>query len=136
LIVADASLVIAWLLGEPQHAPANAVFDQLAREPLIVPANWPAEIGNSLRKACRTGRLRIDEIEPLTTWLELFRVSIAPPIAVTQIGALAQFAIDASLSTYDAAYLRLAIDRALPLATVDGDLRAAAARVNVRLLSE
>ena len=36
MIVADASLVIAWLLDEPQHAPANAVFDQLAREPLLV----------------------------------------------------------------------------------------------------
>ncbi|MDR1767929.1 MAG: type II toxin-antitoxin system VapC family toxin [Propionibacteriaceae bacterium] len=43
-------------------------------------------------------------------------------------------AADHHLTAYDAAYLSLAIDLDLPLASLDRDLRAAAAEAGVRVL--
>ena len=43
-------------------------------------------------------------------------------------------AIRHQLTTYDAAYLELALRRELPLATLDADLRRAARREKTRLL--
>jgi predicted nucleic acid-binding protein len=134
LIVVDASLVLAWLLAEPNHAPANDAFDRLSEQSLSVPANWPAEIANGFRKAFRTGRLQRDEIAPLADRLALLSIKVAPPPRGTDVAALTSFAIDCNLSAYDAAYLRLAIDLGLSLATVDQPMRAAASRLNVPLL--
>jgi predicted nucleic acid-binding protein len=134
VIVADASLVLAWLLQEPDHAPANDAFDGLARQSLAVPANWPMEIANGLRRAFRTGRLRREEIALLGDRLAVLGINVAPPISGTDIAALTMFAIDCNLSAYDAAYLRLALDLDLNLATVDSSLRAAAGRLDVPVI--
>ena len=40
------------------------------------------------------------------------------------------------LTSYDAAYLDLALNRGLPLATLDKELRAAAKKIGVKLLPE
>ena len=55
-----------------------------------------------------------------------------PALALRTILVLAR---GQGLTTYDAAYLDLAMREGLPLATQDGDLRLAAARVGVELIS-
>lgn len=44
-------------------------------------------------------------------------------------------AAEGALTAYDAAYLELAVREAIPLATLDDDLRAAARRSGVRLVA-
>ena len=134
MIVADASLVLAWLLEEPEHAPVGDAFDSLAVQPLVVPANWSAEIANGLRKAYRTGRLDRDDIVRLVDRLAVLDVQVAPPARASEIAALTMFAIDSSLSAYDAGYVRLALARQVSLATLDQSMRAAARRANVPLI--
>lgn len=134
MIVADASLVLAWLLEEPEHAPVGDAFDSLATQPLVVPANWSAEIANGLRRACRNGRLHRDDIFPLVDRLAVLDVRVASPARTSDIAALAMLAMETSLSAYDAGYVRLALDRQISLATVDRPMRAAARRLNVPLI--
>ena len=50
MIVVDASLFAAWLLNQPSHGPDDAVWDTLTAEAVFVPADWPDEIANALRR--------------------------------------------------------------------------------------
>lgn len=134
MIVADASLIIAWLLNESVHAASDTELARILDEPIIVPANWPAEVANAVRKAWRTGRLRREDIDRLILRLGTFELQVAPPIPIGQIGPLLSFAIEFELSTYDAGYVRLALETRSTLATVDRQMRAAAARLRLPLL--
>jgi len=134
LIVVDASLTAAWLLDEPSFAPASDLFDLLASESILVPAHWPTELGNALRKAVRTGRLSNKELAPLIERLALFDIAVAAPISVKDVESLIHFALDHRLSVYDAAYVQMAAAQRLALVTVDRAMRAAAARLKISLL--
>jgi predicted nucleic acid-binding protein len=136
LIVLDASLMLAWLLEESEHAWAEIVYNRLARETLLTPANWPLEIANGMRRALRTGRLKLHELEAMVDKLGLLDISVAPPIGMRQIARLTAYAIDHGLSAYDAGYLGLAAESGAPLATFDKAMRSAAKRARIRLLPE
>jgi predicted nucleic acid-binding protein len=131
LIVIDASLAAAWLLHEADAVPTAALIGSLATEPIVVPAHWPGEIGNALRRAVRTKRITIAEIEPIVRRLTLLSISVAQPLAISDIGHLVRFALDHGLSTYDAAYIRLAEMQRVPLATLDNAMKTAARKVGV-----
>lgn len=134
MIVVDASLTAAWLLDEPSFAPASDLFDLLASESILVPAHWPTEIGNALRKAVRMGQLSNTEVAPLVERLAGFDIVVATPISPNECGMLIQLALEHRLSVYDAAYVQMAAAQRLTLVTVDRAMRAAAARLNVPLL--
>lgn len=64
----------------------------------------------------------------------------ALPISVEASGLWSNVQLEAparkwNLSSYDAAYLDLALRKSVPLASIDADLRKAAATVGVELLS-
>jgi predicted nucleic acid-binding protein len=56
------------------------------------------------------------------------------PLAAEQAGSIMVFARAHCLSIYDASYLALAYRRALPLATLDSNLKRAAKDAGVELL--
>jgi predicted nucleic acid-binding protein len=134
LIVVDASLFAAWLLNEPSYGPEEAVWDVLIAETLFVPSHWPNELANALRRAVRTKRIRMDEVDPIAERIALFDISFATPTPVHEIGRLAKEALDHDLSAYDMTYVRLAQEHQFPLATVDRAMRRAATRLNIPLL--
>jgi predicted nucleic acid-binding protein len=134
LIVVDASLFTAWLLNEPRHGPEDAVWDLLSASTMFVPAHWPNEIANALRKAVRTKRLLMDEIPLIAECVSTFDIRFAGPTSIDQIGVLTQEALDHALSAYDMIYLRLAREHQLPLATIDQAMRRAAQSLQIPLL--
>jgi predicted nucleic acid-binding protein len=134
LIVVDASLFVAWLLNEPEHVPANDIFDLLATEKIVVPAHWPVEVASALRKAIQTGRLALDELDPLVQGFSVFDLAIANPVPQDQIGVIANFALKNGLTAYDAIYVQLAIAQNAPLATFDIKMRNAADQLAVSVL--
>lgn len=134
MINVDASLFVAWLLDEPDFVPAGDIFDRLSTETVFVPAHWPVEVGNALRKAVRARRLGADEIGPVTERMAALSVVVAAPIAKAGIGPLVEFALAERLSVYDAAYVRLAAAHGLPLATFDTAMRTTARALNIAVL--
>lgn len=136
MIIVDASLFAAWLLDEPDYGPANAVWDIVSGDMMFLPAHWPNEIANALRRAVRTKRLRADEIGPIAERVSAFKIRFAEPTPLDQIGPLAAEALEHSLSTYDMIYVRIARDRQYQLATIDKAMREAARRMDVDLLPE
>ncbi len=71
-----------------------------------------------------------------TNFLQLlagFAISLDAAGAAQTFEKTLALAREQSLSTYDAAYLELAISEGLPLATLDTDLKKAAKAVGVRI---
>jgi predicted nucleic acid-binding protein len=69
--------------------------------------------------------------------LPLFDTASASNVtAVSPLLSPAELRQQQHLSSYDAAYLELAMREGIPLATLDDDLPAAAGRVGVRLVDD
>ena len=134
MIVVDASLFAAWLLNEPSRGPDDAVWDILSFETVFVPDHWPNEIANALRRAVRTKRIRVEEIESIVERVSVFDIGFAGPTPIDEIGSLVKEALHHGLSAYDMTYVRLAREHQLPLATIDQEMRRAATRLNIPLL--
>ena len=127
-IVIDASVALAWVFGDERHDAAWQVIERLRQAPAWVPAHFHLEVGNGLLTGLRRGRLTPEEMRTAIVALGALPIEVdldTPGRAFSESWPLAA---DHGLTTYDAAYLELAIRRGLALATLDVNL-ARAARV-------
>ena len=135
MVVLDASIVLAWAFPDEQFGQSDRLLEQLQVETAIVPGHWILEVTNGLLIAARRGRLAPNEdLEILQRIAEL---SVQTDNETAQRGwrDIPLLAQELSLSTYDAAYLELALRRQAPLATLDQRLAAAASEVGVEVWS-
>jgi len=136
LIVIDASFLVAWLLSEPRQTAEDKVWDILATDSALVPAHWPNEVANALRRAVRTKRLPPHDVEPTVRRLLAFDIRLAMPPKLDDIKALVEDALRFDLSVYDLHYVRLAQAHRIALATMDGAMRLVAQQLNIAVLPE
>jgi predicted nucleic acid-binding protein len=132
----DASFFVALLLDEPADRANDEVWEILAIDSAVVPAHWPNEVANALRRAVRTKRLPRPDIEPTVRRLLAFDIRIAVPPKVEDIMTLVEDALRFDLSVYDLQYVRLAQTHRVALATIDGAMRLAAQQMNVPVLPD
>lgn len=134
--VVDASLTLAWCFDDESSPYADTVLGRLQREDAIAPAIWPFEIANGLRTAERRGRLDGAELPRLRQMLESLPVRVETVILSEVLAEVLEAARSLELSACDAAYLTLASERGVPLATGDDRLREACRRAGVEPLAE
>jgi predicted nucleic acid-binding protein len=133
-LVLDSSVALAWIYGDETTDAIRAVFDEVAAAGAAVPALWRLEVGNSLTVAVRRGRIDADFRRAALADLALLDITTDQHTDVHAWGETLILADRHRLTLYDAAYLELAQRRALPLATLDGALCAAAQTVGIGLL--
>ena len=125
--VLDSSVTMAWAYAEETSPAVREVFEHLAQHGAWVPSLWRLEIANvlemSVRRGSRDAAFRNATLEDLA----LLPIAIDTETDRHAWGATLHLATRHRLATYDAAYLELALRRGLPLATLDSELRAAAA---------
>jgi predicted nucleic acid-binding protein len=134
LIVIDASAMIALILNEDAAATNEQTFRMLARDDVVVPNHWIAEIGNALVTNIRRRRLEWGQFEFVTTTLEQIKVRVEPSPTLADMVAIAERAIDSGLTYRDAAYVNKAQLLQASLFTFDEKMRQAALRLNIPLL--
>jgi predicted nucleic acid-binding protein len=132
--VLDASVVVGWLLEEAEAAPARRIADRMRDEDALVPANWSLEVCNAVRKALRTGRITLDTQVRLQQIIRSLPILAEPTDLERDWMVVLPLAQRLELSTYDAAYLEMAMRLGAPLATLDADLGARAASVGVTVI--
>jgi predicted nucleic acid-binding protein len=120
--VLDASVVIAWAFKE-QHATAERALERIQAEEAIVPALWWYELRNVLVVGERQGRLTERQTARFLRNISRLAITIDSLPNEAEVLTLAR---RHRLTVYDAAYLELARREALPLATLDQELAAAA----------
>ncbi len=133
-LVLDASATLAWVYGDETSAGIRAVFDRLSGEGAWVPSLWRLEVANVLEMGVRRGRHDRAFRDATMADLALLPVQVDGETDRQAWGATLRLAERHGLTVYDAAYLELALRRGLPLATLDGELRAAAAVEQVTVL--
>lgn len=131
-IVIDASVCLSWAFEDEADSLADSVLDNLLAGFASVPAFWAAEVANALVSGRRRGRIEESRIKVFLTDIGTLdiRVDVEPP----SVRTLVEMAEVTGLTAYDAAYVVLALDRELPLATKDRHMRDAARRVGVEVL--
>jgi predicted nucleic acid-binding protein len=134
-VVIDCSMAMAWYFKDEATPYTNSVRASLATERAIVPILWPLEVANVLLMSERRKRSNQTKATKWFRYLSALPIAIdeKPPfLAFDQVLNLARVQ---KLTSYDAAYLELAVRRSLPLATLDRDLKKAAQAIGVPLFS-
>lgn len=130
--VLDASVALAWCFEDETTVFADRVLERLVDTAGLVPLIWPLEVGNTLIGAERRGRLSQAESERFLELLRQLPIRIEAASLNQMFGEVIALAREQNLSTYDAAYLDLAMRSGLPLVTLDEALRQAAIRCGVK----
>lgn len=135
LVVTDCSLTVAWCFEDEATPQTDQILDSFSKGTEgVVPAHWHLEVANTLLRAERTRRISRDRCSQFVTLLGSLPFSVDHETAVRGLGATLTLAQETGLTSYDAAYLELALRRGLPLATLDGALREAAGARGIPLL--
>jgi predicted nucleic acid-binding protein len=130
--VLDASITACWAFQDEDHPDTRLAFHQMRSEEAVVPCLWWFEVRNIL--VVNERRRRIAESDTAVFLLGLSRLRIRIDRAPEE-GAVLRLARTHRLSVYDAAYLELAQREGLPLATLDADLKKAAAGEGVAIVA-
>jgi predicted nucleic acid-binding protein len=133
-LVLDSSATLAWIYSDETTDSIRRVFDEVAEEGAIVPGLWRLEVANSLTVAVRRGRIDAEFRRASLADLALLNITTDPHTDSHAWGETLHLADRFQLTVYDAAYLELAGRRSLPLATLDGQLRAAATTLGLHVL--
>ncbi len=131
--VLDGSVTLAWFFEDEADAYAESIEDSLAIAQAVVPTLWSLEVANGLLVGERRKRTTEAKATQFLTLLSSLPIAVDPETAVRAWKDTLLLARAHHLSAYDAAYLELALRRGLPLASLDGPLKAAAKAVGVAL---
>lgn len=121
--VLDASIPACWALQDEEDPRASAAFARIRSDEAVVPSLWWFEIRNILVVSERRKRITESDTGIFLRDLARLRVRIDRE---PEEGVVLKLARVHGLSVYDASYLELALREALPVATLDAELRAAA----------
>lgn len=133
--VLDCSVTMAWCFDDEATPYTNGVRDSLASLRAVAPSIWRLETANAVIVGERRGRLDEARGRRFFVLLGALPIIIDEETGDRAFGDVVHLARTYQLSAYDAAYLELAIRRGLPLACLDGKLKAAASVAGVALYS-
>jgi len=139
MFVLDNSVAMRWLLASEKAADQNyaeAVLKTLTDVDARVPNLWHLEAANVLLAAEKNGNIDARTAEAFIAHLDSLPLQVDSLTAQQAFNRTLALARAYKLSTYDAAYLELALREGLPLATLDKDLIKAAKKANVQLYLE
>lgn len=126
--VVDASMTLAWCFPDESTAYTEAVLDLFSKGfEAIAPAVWPLEVANALLVGERRKRLTTAQVASMLKRILNLPISIDPIRIDNAFGSILMLARKEQLSEYDASYIELALREGLPLATLDDQVRRAAA---------
>jgi predicted nucleic acid-binding protein len=130
--VLDNSVLCGWFLRNQASEYGDLVAGQLRQIDAHAPWLLQLEFTNVLRTACRSGSLSVAAAREIVDQIALLpiRIDASPPQPATLLSLALRF----QLSSYDAAYLELALRLQLPIATRDADLAEAAWAAGVGVL--
>lgn len=132
--VLDCSVAASWVFDDEIEPRVDDLLDQVKADGAVVPAIWHLELGNVIVLAEKRGRLTSDQVEKAFLFYGNLAIGTDQETTERAFREIARLARAEGLTTYDAAYLELAVRRRLPLATLDKDLIRAAKNTAVDTL--
>lgn len=133
-LVVDSSMTLAWYFEDEKTDASLAVLHRVVAAGAVVPALWRLEVASGLQVAVRRRRITLAYRDASLDDLRALTVAVDPQTDHHAWTATLVLSDRYRLTPYDAAYLELALRRALPLATLDAALRDAAQAAGVTVL--
>ena len=135
MFVADASVTLAWYFRDEASAFTDDLLKQLRFEgEALVPAHWSTEVLNGLLVAARRNRIAPEQSVLIWDKIHSLYITVEPPVTPVQAKAVLALSNKHALTVYDAAYLELALRKAVPVATLDKALHRAALLEDMAML--
>ena len=134
--VLDNSVSMRWLLASNKKADqkyAEKVLKSMVDSEALVPNLWHLEATNVLLSAKKRDEIDSGEIEIFISQLENLPIHTDVNTAKQAFNRILALADAYKLSSYDAAYLELAIREGLPIATLDKDLKKAVKKTGIEI---
>jgi predicted nucleic acid-binding protein len=138
-LVLDASVAMRWL-ADDASAEDKAYAKQVLRIIIgddvrpYVPSHWTLEIAHVLARSERRGSVTIDMSEYFLNTLSAITIVTDYETSALALNSILGLSRLYGLSSYDAAYLELALRLDCPMATLDKDLRRAAEKAGIVVL--
>jgi predicted nucleic acid-binding protein len=133
--VLDASIVLAWCFPDEDSSVAHHVIELFKQGSTAIAASfWPHEVLNALLAGEKRGRISTALVRSFLNDLAALPVELERVPSAIVFDRIQTLSRANALTAYDAAYLDLAIERRLPLATLDEPLARACERTNVELV--
>ena len=121
--VLDASIALTWCFPDENAAIAELVAERFKQgEMALAPSFWPHEVLNALLAGERRKRISKEMVGSFLDDLAVLPVSLRPVSARDVFDRIQSLSREHGFTAYDAAYLDLAMESGLPLATLDEDL--------------
>ena len=133
-VVIDCSVVMAWCFEDEADKYADSILDMLASAEAVVPSIWALEVANVLLVGERRNRLKEADTARFIELLRELPISVDNETSDHAMREILSIGREQGLSSYDAAYLELAMRHGLALATRDTALRKAAKKSGVKLI--
>ena len=135
--VADASFALAWAFADESNPLADAAWIALRNDSttIHVPPLWMWEFINALLVGEKRGRISREGIEQCVGALSRSQIRIVEETPAAAFSELPGYMRTHGLTSYDAAYLALAIRSGFPIATFDKALATAAKLEGVELVA-
>ncbi|MGB0068085.1 MAG: type II toxin-antitoxin system VapC family toxin [Isosphaeraceae bacterium] len=134
--VLDGSVTMVWGFEDEADDYAEAILERMPDLQAHVPSLWPLEVANALLVGERRRRITSAETARFLAILGAFPITVDDQTVAHAWSDTMHLARAHNLSSYDAAYLELAIRLGLPLAALDGKLKTAAGAMGVPLFEE
>lgn len=123
--VLDNSVTMRWLFndGSPSDQKyAKQVLSLIGQAEVIVPTVWHLEVANVIARAERSYGLTEARSSEFIHALDRMNFAVDHATSLHALGDTLQISRRYNLSTYDSAYLELALREGLPMATLDKEL--------------
>jgi predicted nucleic acid-binding protein len=133
-VIADISVVLAWLFEEDQTAEALKILPLIQKHGLLVPPLWWSELENGILLGERRGRKTPAQTSAFLKLVRALpiRTDDTPRHRVSE--SIIALGRRHRLTAYDAAYVELSLRDAAPLATFDDSIRRCAPALGIEIL--
>ncbi|KAF0182007.1 MAG: hypothetical protein FD124_2994 [Alphaproteobacteria bacterium] len=133
--VVDASAMLAWCFEDERPKDSDRVLDRLMEGGMAAPAHWPLEIANILWQGERRRRITAADADAFVETVSELGIEIDLETAQRAWREARALTREHKLTSYDAAYLELALRLKATLVSKDADLLRAARRAGVPVLN-
>ena len=133
--ILDCSIAMTWCFEDEATYRTEKLFDSLTQGGKgVVPSHWYLEVSNVLLTSMRHGRISQDRASQFLSLLGSLPITSDSDTGSNAFSRTHAIAQESGLSSYEAAYLELAIRIGLPIASNDRKLNAVAEIRNVVVL--
>jgi len=125
-----------WLFSDEITPETSALQERMILEGALVPSHWMLEVTNVLAMAERRKRLSAADAAQFVVYLRGLQIEVDDSLFSRAFDHILPLCRTHQLTSYDAAYLDLALRSKLPLASLDDDLRNAAIQLGLAVLGK